>query len=205
MTKKPRNTGATGKATRARKAAQGATRAPKADQRAGTADTAVDVTAAPRSRTDSKQAKLIKMLRQANGEISLFERAQNRKQLLFIQGFEIRRQPSARRDSRGRVAGARIPIGLATSMISIPVPIPIPIPFRLCRLSSLGFHESSPAEGVVGNNERNRIAGARDICLPGNFRFSERHDPTSCKKNPFFYSSRSPHHAADPLPPASCP
>ena len=67
MTKKPRTTGATGKATRARKAAQGATRAPKADQTAGSADTAVDVTAAPRSRTDSKQAKLIKMLRQANG------------------------------------------------------------------------------------------------------------------------------------------
>ena len=32
-----------------RKAAQGARRAPKADQTAGTADTAVDVTAAPRS------------------------------------------------------------------------------------------------------------------------------------------------------------
>ena len=67
MSKKPRNTDATGKAARPRNAAKAGVRAPKADRPNDPVQAGTDATVVPRTRAGSKQAKLIEMLRQPNG------------------------------------------------------------------------------------------------------------------------------------------
>jgi hypothetical protein len=67
MTKKSRSTDPTGKIAQPRKAAQGRTRASKAEQAPDTAEATLAAAVAPRTRANSKQAKLIEMLRQPNG------------------------------------------------------------------------------------------------------------------------------------------
>jgi hypothetical protein len=67
MTKKPRKTDATPKATRPRKAPQAGTRAPKPEKATDTVQAAPDATSGPCTRAGSKQAKLIEMLRRSEG------------------------------------------------------------------------------------------------------------------------------------------